>query len=80
MAYCSDKELDYDDGLIVEEIIEHADGVLVPSAHKVGERGQSGYPQRGNRTILENGHGYRWVVRDKIRNDNFVHKPRQQPY
>jgi len=33
LAYYSDKKLDYDDGLIVEEIIEHAEGVPVLSAH-----------------------------------------------
>ena len=43
MAYYSNKELDYDDGLIVEEIIEHDEGVSVPSAHKIGESGQFGH-------------------------------------
>ena len=80
MAYYSDNELDYDDGLVEEEVIERAEGVPVPPVHNFGERGQSGHPQLGNQTILENGRGYRWVVRDEIRNDNFAHRPRQQPY
>jgi hypothetical protein len=80
LAYYSDNELDYDDGLVEEEVIERAEGVPVPPAHNFGERGQSGHPQLGNQTILENGRGYRWVVRDEIRNDNFAHRPRQQPY
>jgi hypothetical protein len=80
LAYYSDNELDYDDGLVEEEVIERAEGLPVPPAHNFGERGQSGHPQLGNQTILENGRGYRWVVRDERRNDNFAHRPCQQPY